>query len=430
MKSCVNIDVTPILLLAVGLLFAIAGASCSSPKTTEALIVAIKQGNIEAVRLTANANNVNGTDETGATPIMWAAFGGNLQVIEYLIEQGADYNKHGLLYHSSDKIYTSALNAAVGENNIDVVKYFVERKGVAAEQVAPAVNYYELSPSDILDVQGLYVQLMSSEDPLAKDIKSEIVNRETRSACSLVFLIDFIRYANNFINNYGDKNFFDLARKASNRRQIDTLFGKYIKKKDRYDYLLGTKETTSLIIAVRNKRKEMVQYLLDKRANINMQSYYGMTALMKAAENKDYEMLEYLVERGATATQSESVDGLNVLALISLCGANEESCYNNIKKYAPVLVKAGADINHADKYGNTILSNMCVDRRNEEANFLVSLGADPDIKNGCGEVIRNVCKKNDIEILPYKKPTETVPKQAGVVRTPMPATNGTLLPRM
>ena len=49
------------------------------------LIKAVKADDFEKVKKVTTSENVNFTDETGATPIMWAAYNGNEGIINFLI---------------------------------------------------------------------------------------------------------------------------------------------------------------------------------------------------------------------------------------------------------------------------------------------------------------------------------------------------------
>ncbi len=84
-------------ILAIGLLLLMAGVACSPSKTTSALISAVKQGDLEAVKKMTTTQNVNGTDESGATPLMWAAYSGKLEIVRYLADKGGDCKGEGTI---------------------------------------------------------------------------------------------------------------------------------------------------------------------------------------------------------------------------------------------------------------------------------------------------------------------------------------------
>ena len=58
------------------------------------LIAAAKQGNLERVNAILGADNslVNQKDESGATPVHYAALNGHRQIVRLLVQRGADVN--------------------------------------------------------------------------------------------------------------------------------------------------------------------------------------------------------------------------------------------------------------------------------------------------------------------------------------------------
>ena len=63
---------------------------------------------------------------------------------------------------------------------------------------------------------------------------------------------------------------------------------------------LQTKEGISaLMIASGNRKKEVVEVLLQRGAEVNLQNKWGSTALMLAAHNSDSEVVALLLDSGA-----------------------------------------------------------------------------------------------------------------------------------
>lgn len=81
---------------------------------------AVKRGNLEDIKkMLAAGQNIEAKDTAslGQTALGWAAFIGYMDIVEYLVEQGADIR-------ATDKadVY-NALKSAVLGNNVEVVKY-------------------------------------------------------------------------------------------------------------------------------------------------------------------------------------------------------------------------------------------------------------------------------------------------------------------
>ena len=109
--------------------------SCTS-KSGENLIKAVKNNDFEKVKKIVTAENVSFIDENGATPIMWAAFNGNVEILDFLIKNGADATKKGKFSAKRKDVVGSAvfysypLNAAAGEGHLEAVKYLIEKAWV------------------------------------------------------------------------------------------------------------------------------------------------------------------------------------------------------------------------------------------------------------------------------------------------------------
>ena len=128
--------------------------SCTS-KSGENLIKAVKNNDFEKVKKIVTAENVSFIDGKGATPIMWAAFNGNVEILDFLIKNGADIRKKGVLSvgrkdaYGKDVIisYPAPLNAAAGEGRLEAVRYLIEKAGVSANEKTIKVR-------DSIDAKG------------------------------------------------------------------------------------------------------------------------------------------------------------------------------------------------------------------------------------------------------------------------------------
>ncbi|MBN1598075.1 MAG: ankyrin repeat domain-containing protein [Bacteroidales bacterium] len=80
------------------------------------------RGDLEAVKeKIENGAKVDKKDIAGQTPLMYAAEGGSIEVVKYLVEKGADVNAE-----SGSKGRGTALIYAAAANRFEVVKYLLE----------------------------------------------------------------------------------------------------------------------------------------------------------------------------------------------------------------------------------------------------------------------------------------------------------------
>lgn len=84
--------------------------------------------------------NVNAADENGATPMLWACYKAELPVVRMLWEQGAGLETAGSVKDTILNIYFgSPMNAAIGNNKLDVLQFLLEDCGAD-------VNYQAFNP--------------------------------------------------------------------------------------------------------------------------------------------------------------------------------------------------------------------------------------------------------------------------------------------
>ncbi len=96
------------------------------PEPTHFLIAACKNHNSQSrvfveKLLTGVGCNVNGTDNDGRTPLMWACWNGQKPIVEILFSKGADVNMQ-------DNDGKSALMFADENGHGDIVKILIERR--------------------------------------------------------------------------------------------------------------------------------------------------------------------------------------------------------------------------------------------------------------------------------------------------------------
>ena len=128
-----------------------------------------------------------------------------------------------------------------------------------------------------------------------------------------------------------------------------------------------------LSVASSNGDLKTVQTSLQNGANINYIDYYGNTALMNAVKKNDIDIIHYLVNKKADINIKSSIDGTTALMY-----AVQGHCDTDIIRY---LIHNGANINIANMYGNTALhyagSSRAIQVLNEN-------GADENAKNNYG----------------------------------------------
>lgn len=154
---------------------------------------------------------------------------------------------------------------------------------------------------------------------------------------------------------------------------------------------------TDLYYSVQMGHQKCFDHYIVKTRNINQsvdefKSAIGSTALMNACEKNNFYFVRTLVENGANVNyQRES--GATVLMVAAFYSSGDIINY---------LVQNGAQINIITNY-STSLHNAIRGRKVENLKLLLSLGADPNIKDqygsNCLYVLKNVKLIEMIEIL-------------------------------
>ena len=363
--------------------------------------------------------DVNLTDETGATPAMWAAYKGNVEILDILLKKGADANHSGILnVEKFGTVYTNAINAAAGEGHLEAVKYLIEKANISASTVGIAIRDFFLSEDDVSDPDGLCKFMQNSDDQISKKIRKNTSlsmlgckdgrltdkNRSVfRSSISILFsemIKSVVIEKTNQLIKMPVQNIKDIAE---NRFFIDKTFGNYIKTLKNYKFFDENKKgVTPLMEAVSTAKKEVVVYLLGKNADPNFQSEYGITALHEALFNMHYDIAKILLENGAKADLY--AEGANAFRVYPSLGIVPKDCipsemepaeYNKqIMEIVPPMFKAGAK---AEQFSPTVIE-LCRCKNQELVEFLVSYGVDLDFKFEDGRTLKEICAEHGIEI--------------------------------
>jgi ankyrin repeat protein len=89
---------------------------------------------------------VNLRDTNNATPLMWAAYSADLDMVKLLVKKGGDIRQKGwILFKDTvtnyEMIYGSMMAIAAGENKMDLMKYLLRKHNIPIED--KEINFYE-----------------------------------------------------------------------------------------------------------------------------------------------------------------------------------------------------------------------------------------------------------------------------------------------
>ncbi|PTY39925.1 ankyrin repeat domain-containing protein [Brachyspira hampsonii] len=303
---------------------------------------AIEEDNIEMVKyLISIGQDVNAQIFADGdwinSPMKIAAQNGNIEIAKLLIDKGANLNS------SDDYIYN-----AIDYGNYDIAKLLIDNDvfnlntNTTREQaieLAKKKKYYEME------------KLLSSEDSNNIDGYDELMNAVSK----------------------GDMKALEKLIKD------DTDLNK------QYDNI------TPLNLAAARNDKEMVKFLAEKGADINLEDGYGYTPLMKAIDYYNIGLAKNIVDLKPDLNAICSATGdtpLTYLVNANKYGGGADLCY--------YMIKNGADINKKNKEGNTPLMIAAASYSYGIVGVLVNMGADYNIKNKEGQTAIDIASaRND-----------------------------------
>ena len=302
---------------------------------------AIEENNIEMVKyLISIGQDVNAQIFADGgwinSPMKVAAQNGNIEIAKLLIDEGANLNS------SDDYIYN-----AIDYGNYDIAKLLIDNDvfnlntNTTKEQaieLAKKQKYYEIE------------KLLSSEDSNNIDGYDELMNAVSK----------------------GDMKALEKLIKD------DTDLNK------QYDNI------TPLNLAAARNDKEMVKFLVEKGADINLEDGYGYTPLMKAIDYYNIGLAKNIIDLKPDLNAICSATGdtpLTYLVNANKYGGGADLCY--------YMIKNGADINKKNKEGNTPLMIAAESYSYGIVGVLVNMGADYNIKNKEGKTAIDIASARD-----------------------------------
>jgi uncharacterized protein len=149
---------------------------------------------------------------------------------------------------------------------------------------------------------------------------------------------------------------------------------------------------TPLLAATAEDKIEVVKYLLDKGANVNIPNGNGDTALIFAAQRGNLPLAGLLINAGAEINVEER-HGITPLMWAALGGHLEV-----MRK----LFENGANINARDGLGNNPLMFAALARKNaaEAVKLLAGVGAHPEVKDRKGRTpLRRAQQKGKSDVV-------------------------------
>ncbi len=406
--------------------------------------------------LLAQGNDINKRTHDSRTYLFWAASRGNIEMMNFLIENGARIDlvdSHGYSVaqfaaasgQSDTKVYdllvksgadlqnekdhhgrSVLLVAAPRVKDMTLIDYFVD-KGLSLDEIDDEGNgIFNIAAQggNITVLKALVAKGVDTN----KNIKTcenamLFASRGGRGSSSSLEVFKYLERLGleaNVTSTDGVTPLHNIARSSN-----DLAIFEYFIDKGVDPNAVDEAGNTPLLNAVSRNKLEAIQYLVEKTEDINQRNKEGHSALTLAIQNNSASIVNYLISEGA---QTDVVDneGNNlayylfatrgnprdydekVRALLS-AGFNFEInqpdnstiwhlaiAKNNLELLEKVK-GFGADINAKDNQGNTVLHYAAMKATNTKIlEFLVANGADVNATTEFGETAFNLAQENEL----------------------------------
>ncbi|MEM6698764.1 MAG: ankyrin repeat domain-containing protein, partial [Bacteroidota bacterium] len=334
---------------------------------------AAEEGQTEIMKILLKKIDANFTDHYQRTPLFYAAEEGHVDIVKYLVAKGAKINIQA-------RNGRTPLSYAAEERQQAIVQFLLE-KGADAS---------------VRDEEG-FTALDYAIDEAAEEVINILLKTDSGAAIIKA-------------NNSALLEAIEEGLLATVRSLLEA--GADVNGANRNGW-------TPLMEAADESNLEIAQFLVAKGANVNAASNIGWTALIEAVDEKSLKMVRYLIEAGADVNAAttrefrEGVGGRKHYIVHAGWTPLFEAIDEGAVLAADLLFKQGADVNASisrtlvdqdngtrSRYDNWTLLMDAVEReRMEMIEFLLKSGADVKAKNSLGETALDVAKKTGNQLV-------------------------------
>ena len=397
---------------------------------TDALL-AKADNSIVKYLLSIDGNGVNKLTHDGRTYIFWAAYKSNLEIMQYLLTNGA---KTDVI---DDKGYSLLTFTAVTGQTDPALYDFIIKHGanVLTEKSKDGanallllipylddfkmVNYFEskginLKSKDNYGNGAFNYTAQTGNIELLKKLIDKGLDYKTPNAeggNAFIFASKGTRKIKNGLDVYTFLESLGINPNVTTKKGINPLhsISYSIKDKDVFNFFIekgvsvnqqDEHGNTPFMNAAAYNNLEIVTYLAKHVDNVDLQNEKGQTALTKAVSRNTLDVISFLVDQKSN-TQIVDKEGNNLAYyLVNSFSAKEKEDFFKKAKY---LNELGVKFSTVQAKKNTLL-HVSIDKMDKDLiDFLASQGVDVNAINADGLTVLHMAamKAKDDKILKY-----------------------------
>ncbi len=292
----------------------------SQPIEPKDIFESAKSGDLQSLKeFLEQGIDIDGRDDKGATALIEASYSGHLNVVHFLITQGASINV----------TTNNGWSALLAAQNRDIFRLLIKHN---ADTSAIAKNGFDvlMAAAHVGDLSALADFVKRGKDAKRKDS----LGWSTLNYAIKAQHFDVVQY---------------LVETGSNVNS---------RTNDGWTPLMSASEGENLSI---------VKYLVEHGSQINALNQNGWSPLMIASHYGNIDIVNYLIDNNADLKMSKHKSGWNALNI---------AAYNDHLPLVQLYISKGLPINYLDEDGENLLHIAASNDSLEVAKYLIENGVD------------------------------------------------------